>query len=67
MERSASNLHALHFVANELKDKPFTDTDMIHAADKVMQTGKMHMNFIIGRHGEADRNRSIIPCPDRFL
>ena len=26
--------------ANELKDKPFTDTDMIHAADKVMQTGK---------------------------
>ena len=26
--------------ANELKDKPFTDTDMIHAADKVVQTGK---------------------------
>ena len=26
--------------ANDLKDKPFTDTDMIHAADKVVQTGK---------------------------
>ena len=26
--------------ANELKDKPFTDIDMIHAADKVVQTGK---------------------------
>lgn len=55
-----------HFVANELKDKPFTDTDMIHAADKVMQTGKMHMNFIIGRHGEADP-RVIRKCIASYL
>lgn len=46
--------NGVHYVANELKDKMFTDTDMIHAADKVMETGKRHMNFIIGRHGGAD-------------
>lgn len=55
-----------HYVANELKDKPFTDTDMIHAADKVMQTGKMHMNFIVGRHGGADP-RVIAECMSSYL
>lgn len=55
-----------HYVANELKDKPFTDTDMIHAADKVMQTGKMHMNFIVGRHGGSDP-RVITECVNAYL
>ena len=55
-----------HYVANELKDKPFTDTDMIHAADKVMQTGKMHMNFIVGRHGGANP-RVIAECVNSYL
>lgn len=55
-----------HFVANELKDKTFTDTDMIHAADKVMKTGKMHMNFIIGRHGDANP-QTISACISSYL
>ena len=55
-----------HYVANELKDKPFTDTDLIHAADKVMQTGKMHMNFIVGRHGGADSD-VIAECIGSYL
>lgn len=55
-----------HYVANELKDKPFTDTDIIHAADKVLQTGKMHMNFIVGRHGGAD-SRVIADCTALYL
>ncbi len=59
-------LAGTHYVANELKDKPFTDTDMIHAADKVMQTGKMHMNFIVGRHGGADP-RLIAECVNSYL
>lgn len=59
-------LSGKHYVANELKDKPFTDTDMIHAADKVMQTGKMHMNFIVGRHGGADP-RVVAECVDSYL
>lgn len=42
------------YVANELKDKEFTDHDIAHAADKVMAVGKMHMNFIFGRHGGCD-------------
>ena len=54
------------FVANELKDKPFTDTDMIHAADKVMQAGKMHMNFIVGRHGGADA-QTVANCVADYL
>lgn len=39
------------YVSNELKDKPFTDHDISHAADKVIAAGKMQMNFIFGRHG----------------
>lgn len=55
-----------HYVANELKDKPFADTDIIHAADKVMRTGKMHMNFIVGRHGGAD-SQVIAECVNSYL
>lgn len=42
------------YVANELKDKDFTDHDLTHAADKVIAAGKMQMNFIFGRHGGCD-------------
>jgi hypothetical protein len=55
-----------HYVANELKDKPFSDTDMIHAADKVMATGKMHMNFIVGRHGSANPH-AVQRCTASYL
>ena len=44
------------FVSNELKDKEFTDHDLTHAADKVIEAGKMQMNFIVGRHGGCDRD-----------
>lgn len=59
-------LNGSHYVANELKDKAFVDTDMIHAADKVMTTGKRHMNFIVGRHGGADPD-VISDCVNTYL
>lgn len=39
------------FIANELKDKLFTEQDIRHAADKVIVAGKRHMHFVVGRHG----------------
>lgn len=39
------------FISNELKDKEFSDHDLSHAADKVIEAGIMRMNFIVGRHG----------------
>lgn len=37
--------------SNELKDKPFSETDVRHAADKVLRDGGNHMLFIVGPHG----------------
>ena len=51
------------FVSNELKDKEFTDHDLSHAADKVIDAGLMQMNFIVGRHGGCERNviKKVVP------
>ena len=63
--------------SNELKDKEFAETDVRHAADKVIAAGGTHMLFIEGPRANsaenfenrlvaeyADRNflLSIIPC-----
>lgn len=39
--------------SNELKDKQYAETDVKHAADKVMQAGGTKMLFIEGPRGEA--------------
>ena len=44
------------YISNELKDKSFTDHDLTHAADKVINAGKMQMNFIVGRHGDCSKD-----------
>jgi hypothetical protein len=44
------------YIANELKDKAFTDADIKHAADKVAAIGKSQMNFIVGRHGSCPQD-----------
>lgn len=54
------------FIANELKDKPFTEQDIRHAADKVIAAGKRHMHFIIGRHGGCNSNE-IRQCVSEYL
>jgi hypothetical protein len=54
------------YVANELKDKSFTDHDVRHAADKVAAAGKSHLNFIVGRHGGADE-RQVGQCVAEYL
>jgi len=46
--------NGLHFLSNELKDKPFNDNDLRHAADKVALSGKNQLHFIVGRHGRYD-------------
>ena len=46
-------------VSNELKDKVFSEIDIRHAADKVMQAGGNNMLFIIGPHGT--NNEKISP------
>lgn len=54
------------FIANELKDKPFSEQDVQHAADKVIAAGKNHMNFIIGRHG-SNGNWDYSQCVTEYL
>ena len=54
------------FISNELKDKPFTDTDLRHAADKVAAAGKTQMHFIVGRRGNYDHNQ-IQSCVLEYL
>jgi hypothetical protein len=54
------------FISNELKDKPFTDHDLHHAADKVVLAGKTQMHFIVGRHGGYD-NKLIQDCVAEYL
>lgn len=39
--------------SNELKDKDFAETDVRHAADKVINAGGDHMFFIAGPRGNA--------------
>jgi hypothetical protein len=46
--------NGVHFLSNELKDKPFNDSDLRHAADKVAISGKNQMHFIVGRHSGYD-------------
>lgn len=67
--------------SNELKDKQYSETDVRHAADKVIQAGGTKMLFIEGPRGRADSdfattlineymNRNfllkIIPCETFF-
>lgn len=54
------------FIANELKDKPFTEQDIRHAADKVIASGKSQMNFVIGRHGGCAKEE-IHRCVSEYL
>lgn len=54
------------FIANELKDKYFTEHDIRHAADKVIAAGKKHMHFIVGRHGGCN-NDEIHQCVSEYL
>ncbi|MGI6633828.1 MAG: restriction endonuclease, SacI family [Christensenellales bacterium] len=54
------------FIANELKDKAFTEQDIRHAADKVIAAGKRHMHFIVGRHGGCN-NDEIRQCVSEYL
>ena len=54
------------FIANELKDKPFTEQDIRHAADKVIAAGKRHMHFIVGRHGGCNKDE-IRQCVSEYL
>lgn len=54
------------FIANELKDKPFTEHDIRHAADKVIAAGKSQMHFIVGRHGGCN-NDEIHRCISEYL
>ena len=42
--------------SNELKDKNYTEADVRHAADKVLQSGGNKMLFIEGPRGVADGN-----------
>jgi hypothetical protein len=42
--------------SNELKDKIYTEHDVRHAADKVLQAGGTKMLFIEGPQGEPDGN-----------
>ena len=54
------------YVANELKDKPFVDTDIRHAADKVIEAGKSQLNFIVGRQGSCSQDM-IDNCTQEYL
>jgi hypothetical protein len=54
------------FISNELKDKPFTDHDLRHAADKVLAAGKTQMYFIVGRHGRYD-SKQIQSCVSEYV
>jgi len=54
------------FITNELKDKPFTDNDIIHAADKVINAGKTQMHFVVGRRGAFD-SEQIRDCVSKYL
>ena len=54
------------FISNELKDKPFTDNDLRHAADKVILAGKAQMHFIVGRHCKYD-HVLIRECVSEYL
>lgn len=54
------------FICNELKDKPFTDHDLRHAADKVLDGGKTQMHFIVGRSIYYDP-KQINSCINEYL
>jgi hypothetical protein len=54
------------YIANELKDKAFTDTDIRHAVDKARAAGKTRMNFIVGRNGSCAQNL-IDACMEDYL
>lgn len=54
------------YIANELKDKPFTEQDIRHAADKVIASGKGQINFIVGRHSGYNRDE-IHRCVSEYL
>lgn len=68
--------------SNELKDKAYVETDIRHAADKVLNAGGTKMLFIVGPHGTAlgnfvpdiereyaERNflLRVIPCHEFFI
>jgi hypothetical protein len=55
------------FIANELKDKDFTGTDIRHAADKAIAVGQTQMHFIFGRHGVPDESGSVESCVSEYL
>ncbi|MBU5439808.1 restriction endonuclease, SacI family [Tissierella sp. MSJ-40] len=42
------------YIANELKDKPYTESDIRHAADKVIQSGGTQLIFIDGLHSYCE-------------
>lgn len=67
--------------SNELKDKDYAETDVRHAADKVLQAGGTKMLFVVGPRGAAlgnfipeiekeysERNflLKVVPCMDLF-
>lgn len=43
-------------LSNELKDKPYAETDVRHAADKVISAGAYNMFFVEGPRGNATSN-----------
>ena len=54
------------YIVSELKDKPFTEQDVRHAADKVIISGKRQMYFIVGRRGSYD-HKEINQCVSEYL
>lgn len=51
-------------IANELKDKEYFETDVRHAADKVMNAGGSKMLFIEGSHAHCDFGRKNALCQE---
>lgn len=52
--------------SNELKDKDYSETDVRHAADKVINVGGNHMLFISGPHSKPTNN-FIIGLEEEYL
>lgn len=47
------------YVSNELKDKPFSATDIKHAADKVISAGGNKLLYVVGPRGDFDRKECV--------
>lgn len=47
------------YISNELKDKPFSATDIKHAADKVIAAGGNKLLYAVGPRGAFDRKECV--------